>query len=78
VQEESHSQGGTQVMTRHSIGPRQATSWLHWPYRNRVHPAFQLEQLLFAHRQDVPAHSGLQVPDPPQPHLPQVDELQSM
>jgi hypothetical protein len=51
---------------------------LHWPYRNRVHPAFQLEQLLFAHRQDVPAHSGLQVPDPPQPQLPQVDELQSM
>ena len=28
---ESVCHGGTQVTTRHTIGPRQATFWWHWP-----------------------------------------------
>ena len=31
VQLGSISHGGTQVTRRHTIGPRQATDWLHWP-----------------------------------------------
>jgi hypothetical protein len=43
-----------------------------------VHPTFHNEQLLLAHTHLVPAHSGEQVPEPPQPHDPQDEELQSM
>jgi hypothetical protein len=51
VHEPSQIQGGVQVTTRHTIGPTQASSWWHWPYRNWVQELLRLLQSADPHPQ---------------------------
>jgi hypothetical protein len=77
----SHTQGGVQVTTRHTIGPIQAICWLHWPYRNWVHDALRLLQSPRAHPQrksvSGPWQDPEQTPLGPQPQSPHSMMLQS-
>jgi hypothetical protein len=69
-------QGGTQVTTRQTIGPRQATFWWHWPYRNPVHPTLRLPHDPRAQPHRVPLQDPLQMPLAPHPQEPH-EALQS-
>jgi hypothetical protein len=78
VQDESHSQGGTQVTTRQVIGPMHGMCRLHWPYRKRVQQTFRSAQLSWLHWHWQATQVSLQVPEPPQLQPPQLELLQSM
>jgi hypothetical protein len=69
VHDESHSQGGTQVITRQVMGPMHDRSWLHWPYRNLTQHDLRNPQLLLAHPHEQSTQASEQVPEPPQPQL---------
>src|SRR6478736_2311092 len=55
------STAGSHDTTRHAMRPTVATCWLHWPYRNWVHPALRLLQSPLAHPQPHGASLQLQM-----------------
>ena len=62
------STAGSHDTTRHAMRPTVATCWLHWPYRNCVHPALRLLQSPFAQPQPQGALEQLSGQIRPVPH----------